>query len=98
MFSMFAAEVFPGWTSVENEAPGLPRLSGARASRKTIANALEQQLRFEVRVRLRIFIVAAGFFGWTSVETEPRVSSGRWGGGASVGCQKTTTRRCNWVA
>ena len=62
MLSMFAAEVFLGWNSVAKGGPGLPRLSRARASRTTIANALEQQFRFEVCVRLRIFVVSVDFF------------------------------------
>ena len=61
MFSMLAAEVFSGWTSVGFEAPGLLRLSGARSNRKTIANVVDQRLRFEVRVALALFSVS-GFF------------------------------------
>ena len=79
MFSMFAAEVFPGWTFVEDEAPGLTRLSGARASRKTNANALEQRLCFEVRVRFHIFIVSADVFsGGPPWKTSPGPPPAAW--------------------
>ena len=78
-----SAEVFPGWTSVGFQAPGVLRLPGARSNWKTIANVVHQRLRFEVRVAHAFFIVSGFFF----VDGPPWKTSTE-GGGFGLGSDR----------
>ena len=107
MFSMVAAEVFPGWTSVENEAPGIRRLSGWIESENDGKRGRTATPLRSAR-RLRFFIVSGGFFldglpwktssGCSSAALAfVRARGTRRRVVESVGYHTTTTCRCKWV-